>query len=146
MADKDYSAEEESAWVADERKKVVAYLAAQGVDHLGVGEWPAWHVCPYLAVWAVQSKKSPGVVGWWAISGDVPTDYIGSADAKHPREAMVHFSRQWDALSNHMARGVAHPNSKIGNRSDWPTLAPLLRTRGELLGRFAADETIWSDQ
>ena len=146
MTEEQYSAEEEESWIAGEREKVVAYLAKQGVDHLGVGEWPAFHVQPYLAIWAVQSKKSEGAIGWWAISGDAPTDYMSSGSVRHPREAMAHFSRQWVEVSDYMRRGVPHPESKIGSRSDWPVLAPLLKSRSDLLGSFAADDAIWVDR
>ncbi len=141
----DYTAEEEEAWVAGEREKVATYLAKELVQHLGVGEWPAFHAQPYLAIWAVQSKKSPGAIGWWAISGDVPTDYMSGDGVTHPREAMAYFSCQWSAVSECMRRGEAHPESKIGLSGDWPTLAPLLKARSELLGRFAADDALWDE-
>jgi hypothetical protein len=140
-----YNEEQEEAWVAEERAKVVAYLARTGIDHLGVGEWPAFHLQPYLAIWAVQSKKSPGAIGWWAISGDAPTDYMSGAGVRHPREAMAHFSRQWGEAAEFMLRGEEHPETKIGRKEDWPMLAPLLRSRSELLEDFASDDDLWKE-
>ena len=66
---------EEDAWVRREREKVVAYLTSQRCDHGGIAEWPAFHVDPYVALWAIQSRTVAGRVGWWAISGDLPKDY-----------------------------------------------------------------------
>src|SRR5438105_4694333 len=55
---------DEDAWVAEQRSVVIAYLKRQGVQHREVGEWPAWHLLPYLAVWAIESFTAPGrVVG-----------------------------------------------------------------------------------
>lgn len=145
MSSEDCTQEEEDAWVESERGKVVAYLTTQGVDHLGVGEWPAFHLHPHLAIWAVQSKKSPGAIGWWAISGDMPTDYMSGDGVRHPRKAMEHFSRQWAEVADCMSRGEAHPETKIGKKEVWPELAPLLKTRSELLGEFAANDGLWAE-
>lgn len=136
----------EDAWIASEREKIISYLVTEGVEHRGVGEWPAFHVCPYLAVWVVQSKRKPGAVGWWAISGDTPTDYMSSAAAKHPREALAYFGDEWEKLSMHMAQGVPSAESRIGKQEHWPTLAPLLKTRAEQLKHFAADDELWSNR
>lgn len=88
MDDHTSSEEDEEKWILSERTRVDAYLKNENVEHLGVGEWPAFHIVPYLALWAIQSKATPGWVGWWVISGDVPTDYISSKNARHAREAM----------------------------------------------------------
>jgi hypothetical protein len=145
MNDEDFAGEEEQAWIGSEREKVIAYLATQGIDHLGIGEWPAFHLHPYLAIWAVQSKLLPGSIGWWAISGDLPTDYMSGGGVRHPRKAMEHFSRQWAEVSDFMRRGEAHPDTKIGKKENWPDLAPLLRSRSKLLGEFAANDKLWEE-
>jgi hypothetical protein len=84
-------------------------------------------------------------MGWWAISGDVPTDYVSFNDADHPREAMRHFARQWAEVSSFMLRGERHPESTIGTPDQWPELGNLLQRRAFLLQRFADDDTIWKD-
>jgi Domain of unknown function (DUF4826) len=71
---------EEAAWAAEQRNVVIEYLQRQGVDHLGVSAEPRWRLSRYVAVWAVRSKTNPNAVGWWAISGDLPTDYMTATD------------------------------------------------------------------
>ena len=109
-------------------------MFGEKVDHGGVGEWPAFHVDPYVALWAVQSKRTPGAVGWWAISGDLPTDYISSSDGRHPREALRAISRSWFEVSDFMLRGEQHPTIKIGPPDQWPILGDLLRRRASSPG------------
>lgn len=133
----------EDTWVASQRKVVQEYLEREQVDHLGVGEYPAFHVYPYVAVWAVQSKKSPGWVGWWAISGDLPTDYVSRGTITHPREALRAFAHQWHELSSYMLRGEAHPDVKIGTPDQWPELGDLLWRRAKILQTYADDDEIW---
>jgi hypothetical protein len=136
----------EDNWVAEQRDTVCAYLEREGVRHREVGEWPAWHLHPYLAVWAIESLVAPGRVGWWAISGDVPTDYVSFADADHPREVLRHFAREWARVSSSMLRGEEPPETVIGTPEQWPDLEDLLKRRCELLRRFAEDDAIWDDE
>jgi hypothetical protein len=69
----------EEKWCAECRRQVRRYLAGESVQHGRIGSWPAWHVAPYVSVWAIESRARPGCVGWWAICGDVPTDYESAA-------------------------------------------------------------------
>lgn len=133
----------EEAWVAEQRNTVANYLQREGVQHGAVGEWPAWHLQPFVAILAIESYVAPGRTGWWAISGDCPTDYLSFADADHPREAMRHFARQWAELSSFMLRGEPHPETTIGTPDQWPELGDLLKRRAELLHNYAANDSIW---
>ena len=103
-------------------------------------------ICTHLAIWAIESFAAPGSVGWWAISGDAPTDYVSFHDADHPRDAMRHFSRQWAVVSSFMLRGEPHPERAIGTPDQWPELGDLLRRRSQLLQKWADDDAIWSNR
>jgi hypothetical protein len=136
----------EDVWIGSQRRIVEEYLQRERVDHLGVGEYPAFHVYPYVAVWAVQSKRAPGGVGWWAISGDLPTDYVSRGKTAHPREALRAFARHWRELSNYMLRGEEHPDVRIGTPDQWPKLGKLLRGRARVLQLCADDDEIWEQE
>lgn len=137
--------EDEESWIEAQRKHAEDYLRAQRVEHLGVGQYPAFHVHPYLALWAVQSRRSPGSIGWWAVTGDLPADYISSNEARHPRYALRAFSCHWHEVSRFMLRGEEHPDYRIGTPDQWPELGDLLRRRAEVLESYAADDEIWTD-
>jgi hypothetical protein len=134
----------EEQWIAEERQKVTEYLEIQGCRHAGVEKWPTFHVEPDLALWAVQSIRHDGRVGWWAISGDVPTDYMSSELGEHPREALRHFSAEWADVADHMRRGVEHPTLNMGTPDQWPALAEMLQSRADALAGYA-DEEGWDD-
>lgn len=135
----------EEAWASEQRQTVRAYLEKELVKYREIGEWPAWHVHPVLAIWAVESAQAPGRVGWWAVSGDVPTDYVSFADADHPRKAMLHFIKQWDEVSSSMLEGKKHPHITIGSPDQWPVLGNLLERRAELMRKFANDHSMWEE-
>jgi hypothetical protein len=138
--DDDLTEEEEEAWCAERRLQVEAYLKRQGLTHGDVGEWPAWHVAPYVSVWAIESLKAPGAVGWWAICGDLPTDYCGSApDCANPRQALRRFAETWLASLADTPQDAA----ELGQTGLPTDVGDLLRSRAELLLEWVADEDGW---
>jgi hypothetical protein len=136
---------EENNWLAEERRKVVEYLADEGCRHGGVAEWPVFYVSPHVALWAVQSTKHLGSVGWWAISGDLPTDYMSSSDGEEPRDALKHFAAEWLEVAGYLRRGEPHPTLEFGDPKDRPELAESLEQRAKILKECAADDSGWEE-
>ncbi|MCZ8137770.1 MAG: DUF4826 family protein [Armatimonadota bacterium] len=134
---------EEEQWCDERRAEVVEYLARTAIAHRQIGEWPAWHLPPYVSLWAIESGENPGWVGWWVICGDLPTDYVSAQTIKHPREAMRALADRWAPAAERMARSEAPEDFSLGQPEDWPTLAPLLASRAALLQDFAADDAMW---
>lgn len=136
----------ENRWCADRRAQVADYLAEEGVAHGQIGEWPAWHIAPVVSVWAIESKRKTGWVGWWVICGDLPTDYVSAATIKHPRKAVEAFARRWQQHCETTRAGASDPELSIGRGQTTPTeLIPLLASRAATLASWAQDDTLWED-
>ena len=133
----------EEQWCAERRREVSDYLAREGVTHGAVGDWPAWHVFPYVSVWAIESVKSPGWVGWWVISGDLPTYYVSSAGLRDPRSAVGAIAQHWIDAVPFLQRGEQPPGLRIKRPETWKELAPLLQSRADLLAQWVADDGVW---
>ena len=133
----------EEAWCGERRAQVESYLRGEGVDHGEIGDWPAWHVAPYVSIWAVQSQARPGWVGWWVICGDLPTDYLSAAKIRHPRDAVRSFGERWRDLARLMADGDQTSDIQIGRPEDGPSLSPLLSSRASILLEWADDDSQW---
>jgi hypothetical protein len=133
----------EEKWCSERRSEVADYLKHEGVTHGRIGEWPAWHIAPYVSIWAIESAESPEWVGWWVICGDLPTDYVSAETIKHPREAMRSIAERWLEVSGSMSRGEKHPTVKLGTPDSWPQLGPLLKSRAQLLAKWVKDDTAW---
>jgi len=136
---------EEDGWCSDQREHVIQYLRRENVSHGRVGEWPAWHVYPCVAIWAIESVKAPGWVGWWAISGDLPCDYISATDASDPRTAARVIADSWLEVSEHLIAGREHPTVRIGLRGADPDLGRLLLARARMLRALSEDAQNWTD-
>jgi hypothetical protein len=136
----------EDAWCEERRNEVAAYVKDKGLPYRSIGEWPAWHLAPYVSVWALESASEPGWVGNWVICGDLPTDHVGKAETQDPREAVRAFASRWVEASSFMERGEDHPQFRSGRTAeDRKSLASLLAARGKLLARWAEDDEIWEE-
>jgi hypothetical protein len=130
-------------WIREQRTNVLEYLAGEGVG-ANVPPEPSWLEAPYVAIWPAMSNAAPGRVGWWVISGDVPTDCVSSGEIRDARSAMRVFARRWQRASKRMARGETSDDFSLGTPSEWPQLAPMLASRASLLADWAADDELWS--
>lgn len=138
--------EADGRWRRDQRQIVVDYLRRQGVEHGAIGEWPAWHLSPYVSIWAIESIARPGWIGWWVIAGDLPTDYISSSDVdgpQDPRKVMKVFARNWIELITAWKNGSNVENTTIGELGQRDILAPLLQSRAQVLAEWADDDSYW---
>ena len=136
--------EVEEDWCAERRAEVGAYLEDQAVPHGEIGDWPAWHVAPYVSVWAVESATAPGHVGVWVICGDLPTDHVDREGIADPREAVRAIAARWNAMVSSLEAGEAVPGITIGTSPERRReLAPLLSSRAALLARWAEDDDLW---
>ncbi|MBK7874169.1 MAG: GNAT family N-acetyltransferase [Planctomycetes bacterium] len=136
---------DEDAWIDECRAEVHEYLEQQPTTFGRLAEGPAWHVSPYVSVWAIESVKLPGKIGWWAIAGDVPTDYASGQGLATPRAAIAHFARVWREAAACMERGETHPEFDVGGPGDAAELAPLLRSRAEILESWAREDSLWDE-
>jgi hypothetical protein len=135
--------EMEARWLAEQRSNVQRYLGVEGVHHGGVSPEAAWFVAPFVSVWTVESVAKPGAIGWWAISGDLPTDYLSGHDATDARSALAAFSSRWRNVAGYMLRGEDHPTIKVGSRQDGPLLGDLLQRRARILDDWVNDNEMW---
>jgi hypothetical protein len=145
MSAGDWNEENEQNWCAERRKAVMEYLALQPQKFGDVGEWPAWHVSPYVSVWAIESIIHPGDVGWWVICGDLPTDYLSAKNVFTPREAMAAFAERWSNLADLMENGKSHHDITVGIPENAAELAPLLKARTKNIASWVQDDSLWDE-
>ena len=145
MSQSEEDKRDEDLWHAACRIRVADYLKDQGVVHGRLGEGPAWSVPRVISLWAVESVRAPGRVGWWVLCGDGPTDYVSSKDIRSPREAVRAIAQRWQVACGYLARGEAPPDFELGSPDSRRQLAPLLESRAELLLQWVAEDAIWSE-
>jgi hypothetical protein len=141
--DDNLSDEADERWCGTQRQQVLAYLSDEGFQSPSVGEWPAWHVAPIISVWAVESVELPGSVGWWAVSGDFPTDYTACSGARHPRQGLRDIGNRWQKAAARWADGQPADGFGLRHPAQEGELAPKLLARAQLFLDIAADDSNW---
>ena len=136
---------DEETWLNERREQIVAYLAGTGIKHGRIGEGPAWFVFPYVSIWAIESGYARGSVGWWAISGDCPTDYVKCTGDRTPRSAMEQFSVRWYDIAASLAQGKQHPDFTVGKDTNSKELSHLLASRATIFAEWVKDDSVWND-
>ncbi len=138
----------EERWCDEQRARVADYLRSERVNHGRIGDWPAWHVAQRVSIWAIESLARPEWIGWWVISGDLPTDYISSADVsppQHPRKAIRVIAERWLKLVQAWEEGREYEGIRIPGPHSHNELAPLLESRARLLVEWANDDSLWEE-
>ena len=141
MSEADYDDPDvEARWLTEQETIIRSYLHKEGILHCDVASRPDWFVAPYVSIWHVES---PGLVGWWVISGDLPTDYLNGRDAADARGAMRAFAARWREVSSYMLRDEDHPTVRIGHLGNRRELGDLLSRRARIIDGWAHDDEMW---
>ncbi len=84
-------------------------------------------------VCSVDLPDQPGTVGWWAISGDMPTAYVSAALIPDPRAFLHAISRRCQDTIDAIERGNPPIELAGSNPNNWPTIISLLRFQADIL-------------
>jgi len=123
-----------AAWVAEEYKKIEEYLGREGIDPGGLGAKPVFRFYPYLAVWALEAG--------WAIGGDVPNDFVATAEAGDARTALRVYASRWREVAEMLLSGNPHPRHPVAPEAAAEE-GRLLLGRVDYLGGLAEEDGVW---
>jgi Domain of unknown function (DUF4826) len=140
--------DDEEQWCQSQRCTVAEYLRSQNVTHGRIGEWPAWHVAPYVSIWAIESHARPEWIGWWVVAGNLPTDYISASEIEppqHPRKAIKALAERWLRMLEAWSEGRDYQGIRIAHQHSNNELALLLDSRAQLLIGWAQDDALWGE-
>jgi hypothetical protein len=131
-----------ATWLAEQRAAVQHYLARERVPGVTVAPEPSWLLPPYVAIWPVLGTRS-GERSYWAISGDLPTDFLSADTVPDARRALAAFAERWRALAAYMERGERHPTIWVESRASGRELGAMLASRARLLAAWVAADEFW---
>lgn len=123
--------QEQQEWVREQYQEATKYLATQGLVTDSVIVEESRYLIPFLAIWKL--KVIDGSY-FWAISGDLPTDYNTIDAAPNAREAARHFSLKWQMQAE---------NLRKTNDKEKEKFARLLVSRAEGLYDIFGQDELW---
>lgn len=137
------SPEVQGRWCAELRAHIETYLKSETFAHGRIAEQPTWSAAPFVALWAIESKDHPEIVGAWVVAGDVPTDLVAADEHEHPRDAMHAVADRWLGYAEDARAGRPVEWLKGQGGEDGQDVAKMLASRAETLHEWAADDELW---
>jgi hypothetical protein len=124
---------ETQEWVRAQFQRANLHLAEQGIVMESVAVAESRYLPPLIAIWKIHGLDKSVV---WAISGDVPVDFVPFTAAANAREAVRHFSYRWQMKAQQIIENGV---------SDQPTAdyVQLLVGRANMLYDLAGSEQLW---
>lgn len=129
------SQEKLSEWVREQFQRANKHLAENGVLFDTVVTEESRYLAPYLAVWKIKSTEKKF---YWVISGDLPCDFASFEIAKNARDAIKHFSLQWQLKAENLLQ------SEGGDQTQ-KEFAQLLIEKAENIYQVQANDELWSE-
>ena len=78
---------EDSDFFGKTRGQVLRYLDHCGVSYRSVPQKPDWYLAPHVSIWPVFGVVGGDRPGWFAIAGNLPTDYVNNAESLTGRDS-----------------------------------------------------------
>ena len=134
MAEQTISDEERAQWVKNQFQHANKYLAENGVLFDSVITDESRYLMPYLAVWKIRAMDGKS---YWVISGDLPTDFTSTENAKDAKEVLRYFGMQWQLKAENL-------KTAQGASDEQKAFAALLENRAENLFVMQNAPQLWS--
>ena len=120
--------ESPSRWARDIFDKAVRQIIDLGIiDGAYAEARPAWVLPDNVVIGQLRDANEPTAFRW-VITGEMPTDHIGSDVAATPRDAARHFSLKWQM-------DAAHTKN--------PAVVDMLVAKAEELYQIVEDDSLW---
>lgn len=129
------SEQERAEWVNKQLQHANKHLAENGVIVSSVDDKSSRYLLPFFAVWKVRSSENKT---YWALSGDLPADFIAGDNAKTAREALRHFAMSWQIKAENIMRAATGDQTQM-------QFAQILQNRAEKLHDFAEEDLVWKN-
>lgn len=101
-----------------------------------------WSVPGKVMIGQARQAHEPTLFVWF-ISGELPTDAIGSAAATTPREALRHFALKWQMDAERYRDPATRKAHGLDESKDWNAMTAKLVAKAEELYAMAEDDRLW---
>lgn len=102
--------EQRNQWVREKFQAANAFLAQNGLVTERVITQESRYIAPVVALWKFSLQGMSDKV--WAVSGELPTDYIDAKVAATPREALRYFCYRWQKKADSILHADTPPDAQ----------------------------------
>ncbi|TKB48909.1 DUF4826 family protein [Ferrimonas sediminicola] len=125
---------QEQQWIRTQFQKANRHMAEKGLIPGKVYDKESRVLPPYLTLWKImESGKGQK---YWVLSGDLPTDLVEDTHIKSAREALRHFSLNWQLKAENIRR-TSTDKTQL-------QFAALMISRAESMAQMQMDDRLWA--
>ncbi|MCF6455412.1 DUF4826 family protein [Pseudoalteromonas sp. MMG024] len=126
----------QNEWIRSTLDRANKHLAEKGVIPKTILDKESRYIAPMCAIWKIKSQQGKT---YWVVSGNLPTDHVEVTAATNARDALRHFSFQWQLKADELAKNSAGDKAQID-------FANLLVNRAEGLYDLYSNEKLWTNE
>ena len=123
-------------WQRDTFENSQKHLASKGIIPQSVFDKESRYLAPFFAVWKIKSQNGKS---YWVISGRLPTDHVEVTAAATARDAIRHFSFQWQLKADEIVQSGIKEQTQLD-------FANLLVNRAHGLYEFYEKDELWINE
>ncbi|MBE0364187.1 hypothetical protein PULV_a1767 [Pseudoalteromonas ulvae UL12] len=123
-------------WQRDTFENSQKHLASKGIIPQSVFDKESRYLAPFFAVWKIKSQNGKS---YWVISGRLPTDHVEASVAATARDAIRHFSFQWQLKADEIVQSGIKEQTQLD-------FANLLVNRAHGLYEFFEKDELWTNE
>jgi len=128
-------------WIMQEQANMLKYCKNKELGADKILDEGYVVLVPLFALWAVENRRERKK--YWVITGDLPNDHLPYDVAKHPRDAIKHFSMAWQMKAEKLQNKLDNKELSIGTPEQQESMITLLRERAESLYSLAQEDAMW---
>jgi hypothetical protein len=129
-------------WNQNEFVKIQKYCVTQGVEPKRIIQSKCQVIAPVLGIWYVESTTKGE--DYWVISGELPTDISPAKIAKNAREALRHFSMNWQLKAANLENALTQGQQPNVDKETQEKYINELSVKAETIYQIAQDDKLWA--
>ncbi|WP_417350161.1 DUF4826 family protein [Ferrimonas sp.] len=136
MTEQQQPPQQEQEWIRTQFQKANRHMAEKGLIPGKVYDKECRVLPPFLALWKIMESGSGK--RYWVLSGDLPADLMQDTHIEDARDALRHFSLNWQMKAENIRR-TTQDKTQL-------EYAALLINRAEAMSQMQMDERFWTGE
>lgn len=131
----------ERQWNQEQYARALKYCADKGLRVGRIDQRSSRVLPPFVALWQVSVLDYSDKL--WILTGDLPADHVTTKAAPTARDALRHFSLNWQMKAENLVADLNRGRVSLGSPEGQMTYARMLVSRAQSMYGMAEDESLW---
>lgn len=131
-------------WEQHQYARALKHCSDNGLRTLQLDKRNSRVFPPYVALWLLSVADLDAKM--WVLTGDLPADHVTAKVAPTARDAMRHFSLNWQLKAENLIEQLRRGQVTLGSPQNQHQYASLLVSRAQSMYQMLQDERLWANE